>query len=498
MRTPFVDRHTELAFLQRVLANRQHPGPGQFVILYGRRRIGKSALLRTWAEQSGVPFTYWVAEKEPAPVQRRKLFARITNTDPSGLGPAFASWADLWQAVAPIFQAQRRILVLDEIPYAADADPAMLSALQHAWDQHFEHSQAMIVICGSHVRTMELMVAHQSPLFGRLTGQWRLHPLPFGTLRAFVPSWSSEQQVALYAMVGGVPTYLSWFRAERTLPENVRDGILAPGSLALGEVLFLLYDELREPRAYLSILEAIGNGHHTFKAIKDATLIGDVHLPSYLAMLQEMRYVERRLPVTIPPAKQRLSRQGRYHLSDPFFRFYFRFIHPHRDVINDTPERIVPALQSGLRAFVGQTAWEELSRQWVRTQGAMGALPFVPEAVGSHWSRTVQVDVVAVNWQTHTILLGECKWGADAVSRDVVRELITQKAPRVLVDLPGGASAWTVVYALFTRAGLTEAAAQELATQHGIHVDLPQLYADLAEGLDELGGSSGSVLPPER
>jgi len=98
--------------------------------LYGRRRIGKSTLLRHWAEQSGVPFTYWSAEKEPAPVQRRKLFARITNADPGGIGsPAFTSWSDLWQAVNPAFQAQYRILVIDEVPFAADADPAMLSAL---------------------------------------------------------------------------------------------------------------------------------------------------------------------------------------------------------------------------------------------------------------------------------------------------------------------------------------------------------------------------------
>lgn len=478
----FVDRAAELAFLNRILANRQHPGPGQFVMLYGRRRVGKSTLLRHWAEQSKVPFTYWVAEKEPAPVQRRKLFARLINAEPTAPGaPTFASWSDLWQASAPLFQAQRRILILDELPYAADADPAMLSALQHAWDQHFERSPAMIVLCGSHVRTMELLMASQSPLFGRLTGQWRLQPLPFGALRTFLPGWSPEQQVAVYAMVGGVPAYLSWFRADRSLLENVRDGMLAPGSLALGEVLFLLYDELREPRAHLAILEAIGSGQHTFKAIKDATLLGDVHLPAYLSLLQEMRYVERRLPVTIPPAKQRMSRQGRYHLSDPFVRFYFRFIHPHRDVVSYAPERILPALQSGLRAFVGQTAWEELARQWVRERGYAGALPFVPEAVGSHWSRKVQVDVVAINWQARAILLGECKWGAEVVRREVVRELIEQKGPLVLADLPGGGAGWTVQYALFARAGATDAAQRDLRAHDGVVVDLQTIYDDLAE-----------------
>jgi uncharacterized protein len=477
----FVDRATELAFLNRMLANQQHPGPGQLVLLYGRRRVGKSTLLRHWAEQSGTPCTYWVAEKEPAGVQRRKLFARLIDADPSAPGaPAFGSWADLWQATAAQFQLQRRLLILDELPYAAEADPAMLSALQHAWDQHFEHSPAMIVLCGSHVRTMETLLTEQSPLFGRMTGQWRVQPLPFGALRTFLPGWPADQQVAVYAMVGGVPAYLSWFRAERSLLENVRDGVLAPGSLALGEVLFLLYDELREPRAHLAILEAIGSGQHTFKAIKDATLIGDVHLPMYLRTLQDMRYVERRLPVTIPPAKQHGSRQGRYHLSDPFFRFYFRFVHPHRDIISYAPERILPTLQSGLRAFVGQTAWEELARQWVREQGYAGGLPFAPEAVGSHWSRKVQTDVVAISWVERAILIGECKWGDAAVDRQTVRDLLERTAPLTLADLPNGGVGWQVYPALFARAGATPAARAALEAVGGMLVDLAGVFGDLS------------------
>jgi len=171
-------------------------------------------------------------------------------------------------------------------------------------------------------------------------------------------------------MVGGVPAYLSWFRTDRSLLENVRDGMLAPGSLALGEVLFLLYDELREPRAHLALLEAIGNGDHTFKAIKNAALIGDMHLPAYLATLQDMRYVERRLPVTIPPAKQRTSRQGSYHLSDPFMRFYFRFIYPQRDLASYAPERFCPRS----RADCARSSGRRRGKTW-RDSGCASAAP---------------------------------------------------------------------------------------------------------------------------
>jgi len=393
---------------------------------------------------------------------------------------AFESWSDLWQIVAPAYQTERRIIILDELPYAAEADPAMLSSLQHAWDWHLERSQAMIVLCGSHIRMMELLMAYSSPLYGRMTGQWRMQPLPFGALRTFLPGWPADQQVAVYAMVGGVPAYLSWFRADRSLMENVRDGMLAPGSLAHDEALTLLADELREPRAYLAILAAIGMGCHTFGAIKEATLLGDVHLPAYLSTLQELRFVERRLPVTIPSAKQRISRQGRYHLSDSFLRFYFRFLHPHRDILSYAPERILPVLERDLPTFVEQTAWADLARQWVRARGHQDGLPFVLEIIGNHWSRTVQAPVVAISWIERAILIGDCKWCDAAVDRQTVRDLLDRIVPLTVTDLPDKGVGWQVYPALFARTGATPAARKTVTEAGGIVLDLPALFADLA------------------
>ncbi len=479
----FINRTAELTFLTRVL-EREHPGPGQFVMLYGRRRVGKTALLRRWVEQSGQPFTYWVAEKDPAPLQRRKFFGALLASLGTELPvPAFASWAELWRSVAQLTATRRHVIVLDELPYAAESDPAMLSALQHAWDALFQQSQVVIVICGSHVRSMELLLGRQSPLFGRMTGQWYLQPLGFGALRQFLPTWSPEEQVAAYAIVGGIPAYLAWLNPRHGLTSNIKQVMLAPGSLVLAEATFLLQDEVREPRPYLAVLQAIGNGNHTLKEIANASMISTAHLSFYLAQLQELRLVERRIPATLTPAEQRRSRMGRYHLSDPFLRFYFRFLAPAAagGTLSYRPERVLPSIQSGLRAFVGMTVWEELARQWVDAPQSAPVLGFIPQVIGSHWSRHVQVDVVAVDWQTHTLLLGECKWTGDAVDRKVVRELIETKTPLVLNDMKVAASDWTIRYAIFARAGATEAAQQELAAHGGMLIDLARLYADLAE-----------------
>ena len=134
----FVDRQAELAFLNSIL-ERKRPSAAQLILLYGRRRVGKTVLLRRWAEASGLPHTYWAAEKEPSALQRRKLFARVLGVEPARAA-TFDTWADCWQAIAATLGDRRHILILDEFPYAAEADPAMLSSLQHAWDQHFKTS----------------------------------------------------------------------------------------------------------------------------------------------------------------------------------------------------------------------------------------------------------------------------------------------------------------------------------------------------------------------
>lgn len=166
-------------------------------------------------------------------------------------------------------------------------------------------------------------------------------------------------------------------------------------------------------------------------------------------------------------------------MSDAYFRFYFSFLAPHQDALAFEPDWVMRQIQQGLRAFVGQTAFEELARQWVTQQGRAGRLGFRPEVVGSHWSRAVQVDVAAINWQEKAILLGECKWGVDAVGREVVRELIETKTPRVLKDLPDSGSGWQIHPALFARAGFTEPARAAGQAAGVALIDLETLAAAL-------------------
>lgn len=473
----FVDRENELAFLNQLL-QQPRARAAQFVLIYGRRRVGKTRLSRHWIAQTDLPATYWVAEKENSALQRRKFIAEFEQR-PLRQTPLLDSWAEVWDLVAGRLGNERHILVIDELPYATHADSALLSSLQHAWDHHFEDSKLILVLCGSQMRVMETLQFHQSPLFGRFTAQWHLEPLPFHSLAQFFPDWSTEERIALYAIVGGIPAYLNWLHPERTLVENIREVILSPGSLFIAEPTFLLYDEVNEPQTYLAILKAIGMGNHTLNAIRNYTLVSKTHLSSYLVRLQELRLVERRIPATVPSAKRRTSRQGRYHFSDPYFHFYFRFLAPFNDILPDDIEPVLEKVRSELRAFVGQTAFEQLSRQWVREQRKAGKLPFRPMIIGSHWSRKVQVDVIGVNWESRDILLGECKWGGNPIGRGTLRELVEQKTAKVLAELPHTPHDWTITYAFFARASFSPSARQYANEQNMILVDLDALEAGL-------------------
>lgn len=467
----FVNREAELSFFNQVL-ERKRPGPGQLILLYGRRRVGKTELLHQWARQSGLPYTYWVANKEAAPLQRRSLFASVMAM-PEEQATAFDSWPVFWQWLAPrLAQQEKQILILDEFPYASENDPALLSALQHAWDSHLKDANVILVLCGSHVKTMEAIMHQQSPLFGRLTGQWHLQPLPFRALSAFFPDWSAEERVALYGIVGGVPAYLEWLDPGLSLVDNIRNVILSPGSMFMAEPRMLLYDEVREPDTYLSILKAIAKGHHTQGAIANDCLMGSESLSYYLSRLRALNLVERRLPASLTTAQRRRSKRGRYHLRDPYFRFYFRFLAPHQQSLR-RPEETLNHIQDELRSFVA-LAFERLAQEWLSLHPQ--TLPFTPESIGAHWDRTVQIDVVAVNWETKDILLGECKWGGGNVKRRVVREMFERKAPRLRKKM---GEEWTFHYAFFARQGFTKAAIAAARAHDALLVDMHQMDVDL-------------------
>ena len=254
----FVDRERELAFLQQTW----NSGRAELVVVYGRRRVGKTALLRTFSQQH--PHTFWVASLSSEAILRQSFTDALWQTNhpaqPSA-GFIYESWERAFGALADLAASQRHCVVIDEFPYLAGSEPSVPSVLQKVWDERLQHTNVMLVLCGSHIGMMERQTLdYQAPLYGRRTGQMQLHPLPLHASAGLLPLHDPVDQIETYAVLGGIATYWSQFDAQSSLLANIEQRILNPASYLYQEPLFLLREELQEPRNYFAILQAIAQG----------------------------------------------------------------------------------------------------------------------------------------------------------------------------------------------------------------------------------------------
>ena len=480
--TRFVNRKRELGELNR-FAGRPD---AQFVAVYGRRRVGKTTLLTTWAGQTGLPTLYWVAKRDPQETLMadlaRTVYAWERGLDYADVDIRPQSWDAALRMISQAVGTQRAIVILDELPYALQQAPGLGSHIQAVWDHVFKDSQVLLFLSGSHVGMMTDLVMYQAPLYGRLTAQFPVLPLSFADTREFLPRYDIYKRLAVYAILGGIPAYLERWDDQDTLAGNVTRLFLQRTGWFRNEPLVLISDlTRREVVNYEAILKAIADGRHTRDEIAASSAIPAPSLSHYLPRLLELKLVERRIPATVPLERLRTSKQSRYYLCDPFLRFYYRFVDPNLHLIErGLTHRLWQMMEDNFRAFVA-LAFEELCRDWTLKQAQVGTLPFAPDNVGSHWSPDVQVDIVAVAWREKQILLGECKWDDHPMGRPVITELVEQKTDRVLRSLPDRGENWTVHYAFFARSDFTDAARAEAAKVHSMLVDLEQMERDLAE-----------------
>ena len=210
-------------------------------------------------------------------------------------------------------------------------------------------------------------------------------------------------------------------------------------------VVFLLREQVDEPRNYIALLEAIANGGHKLADIAKLAGLERSNANKYLTVLRELGYVERIVPATVQRPER--SRQGRYVFTDAYLRFYFRFLRPYLgDIERGRFNRVINLLSDHLTDFIGTHTFEELCREWLNEKADRGELPYFLDRVGSHWGRGAQIDVVGINWRTKQILFGECKWGRQPVERKVIDKLVDQSAKA----LPGKGS-WQKSYILFQK-----------------------------------------------
>jgi hypothetical protein len=444
--TPFINRTAELAFLE---AAWQRP-EAQLLVVLGRRRIGKTALLRHFASRH--PIVHYVATRLPEAQQLAELgeAVGVALGDPLLAENGFRDWRQVFGLLAA--GRQRLALIIDEFPYLVEANPALPSLLQRAWDETLAAGHAWLVLCGSSVAMMERETLDaRAPLYGRRTGQLRLGPLPFDAARQFVPEYHFEDAVRTYAVVGGIPHYLQLLDSSRSLSVNIRDAVLGAGAPLRDEVEFLLRQELVETRIYFGILAAIAAGKEKFGEIVNATHLPPGNVSKYLAVLQALGLVARDVPASEHDPDK--SKRGLYRIADPFVRFWFRHVRRGWNRLETGQLELVLQDVDADLDHLAAAAYEDLCRQVAATgRLATGGLATRRwSRVGRWWNRFDEIDVVGFA-DDGGLLAGEAKWSSRPVGLNVLDEL------RAKVERSGlGANAHDVTFALFSRSGFTPA-----------------------------------------
>jgi len=440
----FWDRERELSFLEREY---EKPAAG-LVVVYGRRRVGKTTLLRRFMR--GKTGLYFLADQQLEAEQRRRFQELIGSAfdDPLALQVDFRSWDALFAYLnqrAP--SDQKLVLILDEFQYLVRSNPAFPSILQRLWDEAWQNQNILVLLCGSLVSMMyQTTLSYESPLYGRRTGQIRLRPLTFTDYAGVFPARSFNERVELYSVTGGVPRYIEAFAGHRDLLSAISAEVFDRNGLLYDEPRFVLNEEISEGATYFSILRAIAHGEHKIGKIGGLLQVDSTGLTRYLRTLVDLDILEHRVPVT--EAQPEKSKRGLYFISDQFFRFWFHYVFPNRSYLEGgNPEVVRRKLEETLPAFVS-LSFEQCCRQHIWSLAQQGALPFELQRVGSWWNKDHEIDVVGLNESAGDILFGECKWTDRLVGIRVLAEL---KAKAAAVDWRTGQR--REHYAIFSRSG---------------------------------------------
>jgi uncharacterized protein len=435
-----LDREGELSRLQEVW-NQAATGRPQLVVLWGRRRVGKTFLLSHFLlGKRGFLFS---ATQQSERIELDRLFDAMTRelgsemADRSGGG--FAGWEAALRFLAGQAAEQPILVALDEAPYLLEGTPALPSIIQTVWDRLKPGTKLVLVLSGSAMGVVEGWMAPGAPLRGRPTLRLRLDPMDFWAARTFLPKLDPVRFVEAYSACGGYPLHLLAWDEKATTMANVRRLAASPGGILLEDAAGMLREELPSASGYSRVLAAIGRGLTRFSEIASAA---DQRIERPLEVLMESGFVAKSLPLGAPKGAR-----PDYEIPDPYIRFWFQVLFADRGLIEGGQgSAVIERVRPRFETHVGWV-FEELARAHARRLVARGALP-KDLVVGRWWSAAgpqCEVDVLGLRG-SRTSLLGEARWQKAPVG---VRELqaLIRKTERVPAPVE------EPIYAFWTRSG---------------------------------------------
>lgn len=455
----FVDREQEMNALQ---SEYQRDG-SSLVVLYGRRRVGKTTLISEFIKDKKALF--FLASEESESQNRLAFQEKTAEFLGSDLlrNVEVKSWDVLFKAIMDTPFDAKPVIVLDEFQYLGKANPAFPSIFQRIWEEILKERSVMVILCGSLISMMQSQtLAYGSPLYGRRTAQIRLKQIPFHYYQEFFPDKSRRELIEMYAVTGGVPKYIELFAQSGDIYSAIEQCVLNRSGYLYDEPHFLLQQEVSEVGSYFSIIKAIAAGNTKLSAIAGVLEVKSTSLTKYLKTLIDLDILEREVPVT--EGNPEKSKKGLYKIKDNYLRFWFAFVYPNMSFIESGHSRIVmdkirKSLVRNHIAFV----YEDVCKERMWEMNAASVWPFYFSKLGRYWDAKEEIDIAAIDPEGKNLILGECKYWQEPVGISVLRDL-EAKAKTV---------AWErnerkVWYVLFSASGFTE----ELKLEAEIRTDL--------------------------
>ena len=448
----FIGRKREMEKLES-----EYSRDSSFVVIYGRRRVGKTTLIKEFLKDKTA--FYFLATEEIESQSMKRLAGVVARTTKNRLlqNATFTDWLDLFQVVADYEPEKKKVFVIDEFPYLVKTNSAFPSILQNAWDEVLKDKKVMLILSGSLIGMMQKhALSYDSPLYGRRTSQMRLAPLLFTDIYA-VQSLSFTESVEQYAVTGGVPKYLEFFEDGRELTEQIKDAVLSKNGFLYEEPFFLLKSESMTAVNYFSIIKAIADGNHKIGKIAGVLGIESSKLTPYLSTLSDLGFVEKRTPVTEKNPEK--SRKGLYFIADNFIRFWFKYVYPYKGELElDNMQIVLEEMKKDFETKFVAFAYEDICKDIFANLCKRGVIDFVPSRIGAYWlndyTGDTEIDVMAVDNQNKRIFAGECKYHRNPVDASVYYALKEKvlDAGEIRKSYP----VYDVIYGVFSKSGFTQ------------------------------------------
>lgn len=426
----FIDREKELAALKREYDRRG----SSLVVIYGRRRVGKTALISEFIKDR--PSIYFLATQESETQNLRAFQACVGQYLQGDLlkDVSLNSWESAFRFLMENTGDGKLILVIDEFQYLGKADPAFPSVFQRIWDEQLKDRDVMVILCGSLISMMESQtLSYSSPLYGRRTAQIKLRQIPFRYYRDFFSDKSLKELVEFFAVTGGVPRYIEAFSGYEDVLDGIAANILDRTSFLYEEPYFLLQQEVDEIGSYFSLIRSIASGNHRLSSMASALETKSTSLTRYLKTLIGLDILEREVPVTENDPEK--SKKGLYKIKDNYLSFWFRFVYPYRSYIESGhTDLVMDRIRDNFIDNHVSYVYEDICRERI-WELAVNVYPDMHiSKVGRYWDRDTEIDIVALDPEGRDIIFGECKYWKGPVGLNILMEL-REKASHVQWNL---------------------------------------------------------------